>query len=51
VKDPPLTPDEKLRDVLAALDLATQRFAESFDVLAAVLSRYLLNGTRWTRSS
>ena len=40
VQDPPLTLAEKLRDELAALELATQRFAESFNLVAALLIRY-----------
>jgi len=40
MQDPPLTPAEKLRDELAALELTTQRFAESFNLVAALLIRY-----------
>ena len=40
VQDPPLTLAEKLRDELAALELATQRFTESFNLVAMLLIRY-----------
>jgi hypothetical protein len=40
MQDPPLTPAEKLRDELAALELATQRFDESFSLVAALLIQY-----------
>jgi hypothetical protein len=40
MQDLPLTPAEKLRDELAALELATQRFAASFNRVAALLIRY-----------
>ena len=39
VQDPPLTPAEKLRVALAALEAAIERLAVSFDQVAALLTR------------
>lgn len=39
VQDPPLTPAEKLRAALAALEAAIERLAVSFDQIAALLTR------------
>jgi len=47
VQDPPLTPAEKLRVALAALEAAIERLAVSFDRVAALLtrtSRHLVQG-------
>ena len=39
MRDPPLTPAEKLREALAALEAAMERLAVSFDQVAALLTR------------
>ena len=39
MRDPPLTPAEKLREALAALEAAMERLAVSFDEVAALLTR------------
>jgi hypothetical protein len=39
VRDSPLTPDDKLREALAALEAAIERLAVSFNQVAALLTR------------
>ena len=49
VQDPPLTPAEKLRVALAALEAAIERLAVSFDQVAALLTRTSRpTGSLWT---
>ena len=49
MRDPPLTPAEKLREALAALEAAMERLAVYFDQVAALLTRtYRPISSLWT---